>query len=133
MRKNKNAYMKYVCPYCWNRLNKCTCKTFPPYHLVFVDENIQDHVRILNEKGYKTTGSCEGHMSVCLYTYLSFPRDYFDSSTVPDGFSYNDKKRSVICGYPNNITKEKFEELKKEKLATLLEWCNSLPNKNAEN
>lgn len=129
MRKSKAAYINYVCPYCWNTLNKCTCDLFPPYHLIFIDEGIQEHVRMLNEKGYCTTGSCEGHRKVCISTYISFSRDYFEDIGIPDGFKYDKKKKMILYAYSTRLSKEDMKELKKEKLEILLKWCRSLPNR----
>lgn len=132
MRKSKKAYMNYVCPYCWHTLNKCTCKIFPPYHLTFIDENIQEHVRILNEKNYRTIGCCEGHRTVCINTYVAFGRDYFENIPMPEGFKYNKKRRIISYTYSTKLTKEEMEELKAKKLSVLLEWCKSLPDRNIE-
>lgn len=129
MEKNKDAYLNFVCPYCWNTLDNCTCSIYPPYHTIFIDKNIQEHIRLLNEKGYRTIGCCEGHRKVCLNTYISFTNDYFTEKDMPNGFGYNKKKRAVTCSYPTRITEEEMEELKEEKLAILLEWCKSLPNR----
>ena len=133
MRRNKKAYDNYVCPYCWNALNKCTCNTFPPYHLIFIDKNIQEHVRILNEKGYHTISCCEGHLSVCINTYIAFADNYFNDENIPSGFKYNKKRKTVAYTYSTKLKEEKMEEIKKEKLEILLEWCKSLPNRNMEN
>lgn len=133
MEKNKEAYMNYICPYCWNTLDNCTCDLFPPYHLIFIDKNIQEHIRILNEKGYRTTACCEGHREVCINTYIAFANDYFKDTSAPDGFEYDKKRRVVTYTYSMKLTEEKMEELKKEKLRALLEWCNNLPNRNMEN
>ena len=132
MRKSKKVYMNYVCPHCWNTINKCKCKTYPPYHLIFIDENIQEHIRTLNEKGYRTIACCEGHTKVCISTYIAFANNYFDGISMPDGFRYNEKRRIVEHNYSTKIIKEKekFEELKKANLKTLLEWCKNLPNRN---
>ncbi len=132
MRKSKAAYMNYICPHCWNTLNNCTCDLFPPYHLIFIDKNIQEHIRILNEKGYRTTGCCEGHRKVCVNTYIAFTKDYFNNTDMPEGFKYNKKRRIVTYTYSSKLTKESMEELKKEKLETLLEWCKSLPSRSTE-
>lgn len=132
MRKNKDAYMNYVCPYCWNTLNKCTCDLFPPYHLLLIDKNIQEHIRLLNKKGYLTTGCCEGHREVCINTYISFADDYFNNVSAPDGFKYDKGKRMVTYTYSTKLEEEKMEELKKEKLEALLKWCKNLPNRNME-
>lgn len=133
MEKNKDAYMNYVCPYCWNTLDNCTCKLFPPYHLIFIDKNIQEHIRILNRKGYLTTACCEGHRKVCINTYIAFADNYFKDTGTPEGFKYDKKRRMVTFTYSMKLTKKKMEELKKEKLETLLEWCKSLPSRNMEN
>ena len=74
-------------------------------------------------------GCCEGHRKVCLNTYISFTNDYFTEKDMPNGFGYNKKKRAVTCSYSTKMTEEEMEELKKEKLAILLEWCKSLPNR----
>lgn len=132
MRKSKAAYMNYICPYCWNTLNNCTCELFPPYHLIFIDKGIQEHIRILNEKGYRTTGCCEGHMKICINTYIAFSDNYFKDTDIPEGFRYNKKRKMVTYTYSTRLTKEKMEELKKEKLEVLLEWCNNLPSRNTE-
>lgn len=133
MRRSKKAYMNYVCPYCWNTLNKCTCNLFPPYNLIFIDSGIQEHIRILNEKGYRTIGCCEGHIKVCINTYIAFAKDYFTGiENIPEGFKYNKNRKMITYTYSTRLTKENMEEIKKEKLETLLEWCKSLPNRNTE-
>lgn len=133
MKKNKDAYMNYVCPYCWNVLYDCACDLFPPYHLIFIDKNIQEHIRTLNENGYRTTACCEGHTEVCINTYIAFADDYFGDTGTPEGFKYDKKRRMVTYTYSTRLTKEKMEEIKKEKLKTLLEWCKNLPNRSMEN
>lgn len=130
MRKSKAAYINYVCPYCWNTLNKCTCSLFPPYHLILIDENIQEHIRILNEKGYRTMGCCEGHDKVCISTYIAFARDYFKDEDIPIGFKYNRKRKIVSYTYSTKLSKDDMKELKKKKIEALLEWCKNLPDNN---
>lgn len=132
MRKSKVAYMNYVCPYCWRTLNKCVCDLFPPYHLILIDENIQEHICILNEKGYRTTSCCEGHNKVCINTYITFARDYFDVDDIPNGFKYNKKRKMITYTYSTRLTKENMERIKKEKLEILLEWVKGLPNRKSD-
>lgn len=132
MRKNKDSYMNYVCPYCFHTLNKCTCNLFPPYHLILIDRNIQEHIRILNYKGYKTIGCCEGHKTTCLNTYIAFANDFFKGLDMPYGFNYDKKRRIVTISYSTKLTEEEMEECKKDNLDTLLEWCKTLPNRNME-
>lgn len=139
MRKSKSVYMNYVCPYCWHTLNNCTCDLFPPYHTIFIDKNIQEHVRILNEKGYRTIGCCEGHLEHhkekkgSANTHIICGRDYFKETGIPEGFKYCKRGKGVIYDYSSKLTNEQFEEIKKENLAVLLEWIKSLPNRNIEN
>lgn len=133
MRRSKSVYTNFVCPYCWNTLDKCTCELFPPYHTIFIDKNIQEHIRILNEKGYHTTACCESHMKVCFNTYIAFANDYFKGIDTPVGFKYDKKRRIITYTYSTKLAKKEIEEIKKEKLETLLEWCKSLPNRNIEN
>ncbi len=129
MNKNKEAYINYVCPHCWNTLDNCICELFPPYHLIFIDRNIQEHIRILNEKGYRTTMCCEGHRVRCINTYITFAEDYFKRADTPKEFKYDKKRRTITYTYSPRLTEEKMEKLKAEKLAVLLEWVKSLPNR----
>lgn len=129
MNKNKEAYMNYVCPYCWYTLDKCICRLFPPYHIIFIDKNIQEHIRLLNEKGYRTVGCCEGHRVRCINTYIAFADDYFKDIRIPDGFIYDKKRRMITYTYSMKISEEKMEESKKEKLTVLLKWCKDLPKR----
>jgi hypothetical protein len=133
MRKSKSAYLNYVCPHCWKTLNKCVCELFPPYNLILIDSNIQEHICILNEKGYRTTGCCEGHSKVCISTYISFARDYFDVADIPEGFKYNKKRKMIDYTYSTRLSKEDMENMKKEKLKTLLEWVKGLPDIKSDN
>lgn len=124
--------MNYICPYCWNTLNNCDCDLFPPYQLIFIDKNIQEHIRILNKKGYRTTGCCEGHRKICINTYISFADNYFKNTEMPEGFKYDKKRKMITHSYSTRLTKDKMEESKKENLDILLAWCNQLPKRNME-
>lgn len=129
MRRNKDVYMNYVCPYCFNTVNKCTCELYPPYSLILIDKGIQEQIRILNNKGYATMGCCEGHYKgPCISTYIAFPMDYgFDESIeIPEGFKYHKNRRMIYYDYSQKLTEEAMEMLKKEKLNTLLMWCDDL-------
>ena len=132
MTKNKEYYINYVCPYCLNTLDNCTCELFPPYHLIHIDKNIQEHIKILNDKGYRTMYCCEGH-GVSSNTYISFAMDYFKDIKAPKGFRYDKKRTMITYSYSTKLTKEESEELKKKNLESLLEWCKQLPSQNMEN
>lgn len=135
MERNKEAYLNYVCPYCWNTLDECICELFPPYHLLLIDHGMQEHIRILNNKGYRTTGCCEGHMDVCVSTYIAFAQEYFDDDTVlPEGFVYNKKRRMLCHKYKvRRLSQEALENEKSEYIEKLLLWCKNLPKSSEDN
>ena len=62
IRRSKKLYEEYVCLKCFNQLNKCVCKNYPPKELIHIDKDIQEHIRILNQKGYLTKYCCAGHL-----------------------------------------------------------------------
>lgn len=130
MRKSKAAYMNFVCPHCFNKLHECTCEYFPPWELLYIDERIQPHVRILNNKGYTTTGSCEGHYTgkPGANTGICFLMDYPEivSSAIPEGFSYNKAKHAIWHFYDVKLNRNDFEVEKVMMLIRLLEWCRGL-------
>lgn len=120
--------MNYVCPHCFNRVNKCTCELWPPYNLIWVDTHIQEHVRILNNKGYKTRFSCEGHNG---YIHIIFSSEYgFNEMELPNGYVYNPKKLELKYVLNNELLKEEREKQKFEALDNLLEWCKNLIERN---
>lgn len=131
LKKDITAYMNFVCPKCFHKLHECTCSLFPPWNLIFIDEMIQDHVRILNEKGYLTSGSCEGHYTgqPGANTAICFAMDFPEiiESTLPDGFKYNKGKHAVWHFYNAKLSEEKFNIEKAHMLLKLLEWCRTLP------
>lgn len=129
MNKNKDAYINYVCPHCMHTLDNCTCELFPPYYLIHIDANIQEHIRILNEKGYRTVYCCEGHNGGS-NTYITFSFDYFDEDDTPEGFKYNKEKKTITYTYSTRLSEEKLEKLKAEKLEKLLNWVKNLPTRN---
>lgn len=131
MRRSKAAYMNFVCPYCFHKLHECTCEYFPPWELLFIDDHIQSHVRILNEKGYTTNGSCEGHYTgkPGANTAICFVMDYPEivTSEMPEGFKYNKAKRAIWHFYDAKLNRKDFESEKVMALIRLLEWCRGLP------
>ena len=129
MNKNKEVYMNYICPYCWYTLDNCICELFPPYYLIHIDKNIQEHIRILNQKGYRTMYCCEGHNGGS-NVYISFTENYFEEINIPKGFKYDRKRKMIAYTLSTKLTKERMEEIKREKLEILLEWIKSLPNRN---
>ena len=128
MKRDKEIYLNYVCPNCWFTLDRCTCDVFPPQHLIHIDNGIQEHIRILNNKGYYTMYCCEGH-SAGSNTYISFGSTYFqDTTTTPKGFKYDKKNNSISYFYSTKLSIEEVEKTKEEKLSSLLQWCKDLPD-----
>lgn len=96
------------------------------YSLIFIDCGIQEQVRILNEKGYKTIGCCESHYNgVCDNIYVAFGKDW-DFQCMPEGFRYNQRRRMLIHDYKRYISESDFRREKEQYLAALLEWCREL-------
>lgn len=123
----KTTHLDYVCPKCFNRIEQCTCWC-PQQYLIWVDYGIQEHVRILNQKGYTTTNSCESHNQNG-NMYIAFAMDYkFDESALPDGFKIMKKPCAISFMYKRHTTDEEFVIQKKQHLQALLDWCNSLPS-----
>lgn len=112
-------------------MDNCKCDALP-YGIILIDKNIQEHVRVLNKKGYRTINCCEGHRTDCINTYIEFANDYFNDIETPSGFTYNKRRRIITYTYSYKLTENEMEEMKEKKLAELLEWCKSLPNRNAE-
>lgn len=125
------SYRDYVCPNCFNMLDDCECE-LRPYHLIMIDNGIQEHVRTLRNKGYITTGCCESHEEICISIYISFAQDYGFGTTVqlPEGFKFNKRKNAIVSDFNRKLSRTEFESEKKKRLNALLEWCMNLPNNN---
>lgn len=124
----KTTHDDYVCPVCFNRVEHCTCYC-PQQYLIWVDYGIQEHVRILNQKGYRTANSCESHDQNG-NMYVSFVTDYnFDESTIPDGFKIMRNPYAVSFMYKRKTTDDEFTIQKEQHLKALLDWCINLPSK----
>lgn len=122
-RKNLKVYRNYVCPNCFNQVNKCTCKEYPPYMLVQIDEGIQKSVRELNRKGYRTRFSCEGHYDYTYNIYIRFWKNY-KFSELPEDFVMSDFTLEHKVKELNN--EEKFNQEKEKYLEVLEKWVDSL-------
>lgn len=122
-KRNLKMYRNYVCPYCFYQINKCICKVYPPYALIQIDEGIQEIVRELNRKGYKTKYSCEGHFDYSYNIYIKFYEKY-NFPKLPKGFTKSDFVIEHIMTETDN--EDKFNQEKKEYLSLLKEWVKSL-------
>jgi len=130
-RPAKKDYLNYVCPYCFQQLNRCTCELYPPWELIFIDQNMQGIIRLLNEKGYKTASCCESHYNGNINIYVSFHLDYELFTTAeyqpPYPFEYHNKKDNVIEYIIRATTEEEFEKEKLHCLSELITWVSKLP------
>lgn len=131
--KDKSIYENYVCPRCFYTLDKCECLSFPHYSIWWIDKGIQEHIRILNKKGYKTEYSCESHRPQDEIYIVFWGRNFEDGMSMPEGFKYTKTNRTMRYKYGkdskarNKMTIDEFEAEKKKALGDLLEWCKSLP------
>lgn len=113
----------YVCPRCFNTVDKCTCD-IQPRELINIDSGIQEQIRILNTKGYITRYCCESH-NPNDGIYITFVRDYgFDN--MSDGFFYRKRMNSMYHLYKCKMDTEEFNKNKQVHLDKLLDWCNNL-------
>lgn len=126
--RGKQAYMNYVCPNCYHNMYDCECQGLP-YNLLWIDTGIQEHVRILNAKGYRTMNSCESHKKGdSIYISFAFPYGIGDTLPLPIGFTV--KPLHGGCAIYGAVNEDNFELWKKLMLYDLLNWCNSLPEVN---
>ena len=118
-----------LCNKCFKSRKECTCNP-TTRGFVEIDDEIVEHIRILNEKGYETTNCCAGHIENIWFTpYITFKNKYnFD--TMPELFTYNKRLKGLY--YTN-----KWEDIKDRKqrqvIATnarnvLLDWIRDLPS-----
>ena len=127
-KRDESIYANYVCPNCFEQPHKCTCKVFPTYYLIWIDEGMQEHIKILNDKGYDTKYSCESHEPANII-YVNFDADYITKHnlSVPEGFKYAKSRYQLEHSYNKKMSMEDFEKDKKKHLNILLEWCKNLP------
>ena len=126
--RSNDIYENYVCPHCFNTMDKCTCDVYPSYSIVWIDKGIQEHVRILNNKGYRTAYSCESHdKNDTVYIKLHNYCNIGESAEMPEGFKFNKRNNTIEHRYDKNMSATEFENSKSKALNVLLEWCKSLP------
>lgn len=124
--RNYHLYKNYVCPNCFEQIDKCKCKSLP-WNLIQIDIGIQETVRELNKKGYRTVYCCESHYDTSLSIYVLFDKRY-SFKALPKGF-----KISNFRGLPkvehiikNNDDKKSFNEEKVKYLKHFTDWAKSL-------
>ena len=128
MKRDKNAYNSFVCPFCFRRLDECICEYFPPWSLLFIDEGMQYIIRVLNEKGYFTSGCCESHYKENPNLHICFRRVYDFAVQPPEGRAKGKKGSGDILYIIPSKSEEEFERNKREKLKALEQWVDALPS-----
>ena len=83
-------------------------------------------MRISNQKGYMTGGSCESHKagdSIHIVFHIP-PTEAMDS--LPEGFRYEKKSQAIIYWHKRNVTEVELQKQKERKLDELLTGCKAL-------
>ncbi len=119
--KNIKQYV-YVCLYCFNKPEECTCVALP-LKLIQLDKNIWSTIKILNEKGYYTEGCCEGHIGSNETIYIFFRKKYKVTTSLPDGFKGD---RSFISAEITGNSVDAKKRKKRQLLNRLYSWAISL-------
>lgn len=120
------SYDNYVCPHCLRRLNDCECKVFPPYYLMMIDAGIQEIIRKLNRKGYKTIGCCESHYGLMSPNInIIFARKY--PFNIPKGFEPIKNGNGIAHEYDQKISKADWKKEKEKYIHILEKWVDELP------
>ena len=88
----------YVCPICFKE--HCDCH---PSKLIQLDKNMAPIIALLNEKGYQTISSSQGHGH---YIYIEF-KEHYDFKHLKDTFNYSE---NTLWMETNNI-QEQLKEL----------------------
>jgi hypothetical protein len=109
----------YVCPVCFEKAENCICKTFPQDYTICIDKNLEKALKILNQTGYKTLYSCEGHYAE-VYVLIQGK-----VKTCPTGFKKENFRGNTKIFYLFKET-DQVEKVKKEKIKNLEEWAENL-------
>lgn len=167
---NESGYLYLMCPEClyMQKIYKQRCTYMELHHsikdlnysetisgecprckesVIFqeIDFNIARAIDILNEKGYFTVFSCEGHAGNDLdgEDFLSVPYIYFlsnrivmkaiDKHPLPDTWKFETYGKSIIlrskiCNYLNSMKQEEILKIwnQKKEMEDLMEWVDSL-------
>lgn len=130
---SKREHLKdisYVCPNCLREVDDCRCAQYS-YYLVQIDTLILPIIRLLNEKGYKTTGCCAGHPNaerdafIQGGIYVCFDQDYDFIDDLPEGAQYS-KLKHCIMFVPQGAEIDDLLLYQRQVLDDLMEWTELL-------
>ena len=114
-------YKDYVCSQCFKQLTDCECEV-QSYKLIWIDQEIQGVVEILNKKGYRTEFCCIGHTKgSTAYIQFIFPNTF----DLPKGWKSNKHKTNIYYTYMSND----FEQEQKQVIEGLTQWAKELKDK----
>lgn len=124
-KQHRLADFDYVCPTCLRTVDDCRCEGYP-YYLVQIDKLMLPIIRELNEKGYKTTGCCAGHLyEDFLNIYICFAEDYDFDQPFPDGGRYS-KVKHCISYTASAEDCDNLADFQRETLYQLSDWVEML-------
>lgn len=119
-----------VCPECFKR--NCS----HGLGKIKIDESMEEILRILNSKNYKTLYHCGGHVrDGFIQTYIMFASfvnfGHNISIDIGDGWRYDARKNIleyyIEHKYCKNISVEEEVNILESKHRELLNWANNLP------
>ena len=131
LKKDRTVYnndlktYSYVCPRCFNLLNKCECDQYPEM-LIQIDKHMVPIIKKLNDIHYKTEGCCEGHIGKFDKIYIFFVKKYKFKVPLPEGFTGDGSYVSANI-YGSSETAKKRN--KRKLLNELYDWVCELKNR----
>lgn len=114
----------YVCPKCFNQIENCVCK-YQPYSLIWIDEQLQYAIKILNQKGYITGSCCEGHFED--YKKRIFIAFVNSINSCPNDWKLNHNLIYYDIKTNDNL---EFEQMQKEEIEKLNKWVDEIESLN---
>ena len=122
MYNNDLRAYKYVCPFCINTVDRCTCENLPEL-LLQIDKNMLPIIKELNKKWYRTSGCCEGHIGNNDKIYIFFKGKHKFKKKLSNNF---EMKSNCIVGTIQGKTENAQKRNKRKMLNELYEWACSL-------
>ena len=115
--KNLKVY-SYVCPLCFDTIEKCTCDVYP-WYLIQIDKMMLPIIKELNKKCFYTEMCCEGHIGSNEFIYVQFKRKYKIKKELPKDFVGDG---SYLKAPITGRTLEGKNRNKRKLLKSLYEW-----------
>lgn len=116
-----------LCNRCFKTEGECKCEN---NHFVDIDDDFVKHIQLLNQKGYKTTNCCSGHIDdIWFRPYVTFEKNY-KFSNPPYYFQYDRKHKGFyyIFKWENIDDMDYRKSIMKLAQESFLEWIKALPD-----